>query len=390
MRSLKPAVMALVAVALILGVVLLPGCGGGQQPSYKIGAVLAVTGFNAPLGLPEKQTLEMVQAQINAAGGIQGHPLEIVIYDTESDATKALTLTKKLLEQDKVLAVIGSTASGETMAIIPTMTQAQTPLISLAAADEIVVPVAERYWIFKTPQPNSMVAGRLYDYVKQQGTTKVATFTASGGFGVLGKKALETVAAEKGITIVAAESFGDTDTDMTPQLTRLRSTGAQAIIVWGTNPGPALISKQAKGLGITIPIYNSHGIADPTFIDLAGDAANGVIFPAGKLTVPLDNLAATDPQKAVLAKFQADFQAKYGKAPNTYAGHAWDAVMMIAKALEKSGADKAKLRDEIEKTTNFAGTSGVFTMSAQDHVGLKADCLALIKIVNGKWEPITK
>lgn len=390
MKGLKLLAIGLLLVALILGLGLLPGCAGGQQSSYKIGAVLAVTGFNAPLGLPEKQTLEMVQEQINKAGGIQGHPLEIVIYDTESDATKCLTLTKKLLEQDKVLAVIGSTASGETMAIIPTMTQATTPLVSLAAADEIVVPVSDRYWIFKTPQPNSMVAGWLYDYMKTQGITKVATFTASGGFGVLGKKALETVAADKGITIVAQESFGDTDTDMTPQLTKLRGTDAQAIIVWGTNPGPALISKQAEGLGITIPIYNSHGIADPTFIDLAGDAANGVVFAAGKLTVPVTMLPDSDPQKAVLAKFEADFQAKYGKDPNTYAGHAWDAVMMITKALEKSGADKAKLRDEIEKTTNFAGTGGVFNMSAQDHIGLSPDCLVLIKIVDGKWQPITE
>ena len=387
MKNLKGTVMGLLLVALLLGVALLPGC-AEEVKSYKVGAVLAVTGFNAPLGLPEKQTLEMVQAQINAAGGIKGKPLEIVIYDTESDATKCLTLTKKLLEQDKVLAVIGSTASGETMAIIPTMTQATTPLISLAAADEIVVPVSERYWIFKTPQPNSMVAGRLYDYVKTQGISKVALLTASGGFGVLGKNALQAAAPGKGITIVAAETFGDTDTDMTPQLTKLRGTEAQAIIVWGTNPGPALISKQARGLGITIPIYDSHGIADPTFIQLAGDAANGVVFPAGKLTVPLDQLSDTDPQKAVLAKFTADFQAKYGKAPNTYAGHAWDAITMITKALEKSGADKTKLRDEIEKTANFAGTGGVFTMSAQDHVGLKPDCLALIQIVDGKWQPI--
>lgn len=358
------------------------GCGSAASESYKVGALFAVTGFNSPLGTPERDTAKMLEEQINAKGGINGHKLEVVAYDTESDETKAVTLAKKLIEQDKVLAIIGPSSTGESMALIDTVEKAQIPLISAAASAQIVQPVKK--WVFKTPQSDSLAVSELFDYMKAKGLTKVAILTSSGGFGTTGKAAIDAAAPGAGIKIVAAESFGDTDTDMSVQLTKIKGTDAQALIVWGTNPGPALISKNAKQLGMTIPIFDSHGIANQKFIELAGDAANNVVFPAGKLLVA-DSLADNDPQKSLLVNYAKDFQAKYNRSADTFGGHAYDALTMVAKSLEKVGPDKAKIRDELENLKGFVGTGGVFNMSAQDHNGLTKGAFVMIRIVNGKW-----
>lgn len=377
--------LALLSLMLVL-VMATTGCGGSASSAsanepYKIGALFAVTGFNSPLGLPEKETTEMLVDQINAKGGINGHPLQVTIYDTESDETKAVTLAKRLIEQDKVLAIIGPSSTGESLAIVDTVEKAGIPLISCAASAQIVQPVKK--WVFKAPQSDSLAAQTLYDYLKTKGQTKVALLTSSGGFGTTGKAALEQLAQASGIQIVTEESFGDKDTDMTVQLTKIKGTDAQAIITWGTNPGPAIIAKNAKQLGITIPMYDSHGIANQKFIELAGDAAEGVVFPAGKLLVA-SGLPDSDPQKAVLTAYAADFQKKYSKTADTFGGHAYDSLSMISKALETSGADSAKLRDALENM-QFVGTAGVFKMTPQDHNGLGKGSLIMVEIKNGKW-----
>ena len=361
------------------------GCGKGEEEAYKIGAVFAVTGFNSPLGTPEKQTAEMLEEQINNAGGIAGHPVDIIIYDTESDETKCLTAVKRLIEQDKVLAVIGPTATGESLAILDTVTQAGIPLISCAASSTIVEPVGERHWVFKTPQSDKMAVNEIYSYLTDQGITKIALITDSAGFGSTGRGQLITLASEWGITIVADEKFGTQDTDMTSQLTRISGTAAQAIVCWGTNPGPAVIAKNRVDLGLDLPLINSHGIANMKFIELAGDAANGVIFPSGKLLVA-EQLLDSDPQKQVLLQYKTDFEAKYGEGTtNTFGGHAYDAIMMLTQAIEEAGADSAGIRDALENITGFAGTGGVFNMSSADHNGLSEGAFVLIEIADGEW-----
>lgn len=376
----------LLALSVLLAVsVFLTACGGGNKEEYRVGAIFAVTGNNSPLGTPEKQTAEMLEQQINAAGGINGHPLKLIIYDTESDETKALTLTKKLIEQDKVSAIIGPSSTGESLALVQTVTEAKIPLISAAASISIVDPVKDRFWVFKTPQSDVMAVQELYAYLKAQGKSKIALITDSAGFGATGLTQLKGQAAAYGMTIVADEKFGSRDTDMTAQLTKIKGSGADAIITWGTNPGPAVVAKNVKDLRIDIPLFNSHGIANMQFIQLAGDAANGVVFPAGKLLVA-DQLPSSDPQKALLTKYKADFEAKYGAGTaNTFGGHAFDALTIVTNAMKKAGTDKAKIRDEIEKTKGYAGTGGVFNMSQTDHNGLSKGAFVLIKIQDGKW-----
>ncbi len=382
-RNLGLALVVLLSLAMFAIAV---GCAEEEEDTYKIGALFAVTGFNSPLGTPERDTAVMLVKQINEAGGIKGKDLEIIIYDTKSEETESLTLAKKLIEQDKVLAIVGPSSSGESLAIIDTMTKAETPLVSCAASAKIVEPVSERKWIFKTPQTDVLAVGMLYDYLRAKNLTKVALLTASGGFGSTGKVVLEDMAPAEGISIVAAESFGDKDTDMRAQITKIKGAGAQALIVWGTNPGPALIAKQAKEVGLGLPIFNSHGIANEKFIELAGDAANGVTFPAGKLLLA-DLLPDSDPQKSLLIDFRDSFEEEYGRSADTFGGHAYDAIKLLVNAIEKVGADKSKIRDELEKTTGFVGTGGIFNMSTQDHHGLTREAFNMVQIKNGEWAP---
>jgi branched-chain amino acid transport system substrate-binding protein len=323
-----------------------------------------------------------LEEQINAKGGIKGRKVKLVVYDTESDETKAVTLAKKLIEQDKVLAIIGPSSTAESLALVDTVEKAKVPLVSAAASIKIVEPV--KPYVFKTPQSDAMAVGEVYDYLKGKGLTKIALLTSSGGFGVTGKEALEAAAPKAGMQIVAAEAFADKDTDMSVQLTKIKGSGAQALVVWGTNPGPALIAKNAKALGLTMPIVNSHGIANQKFIELAGDAANGVVFPAGKLLVA-NNLADNDPQKTVLLAYAKDFEAKYKKGADTFGGHAYDALGMLVKAIEGGADTSEKLRAALENTKGFVGTGGVFNMSAQDHNGLSKGAFVMVRIDNGKW-----
>jgi len=388
----------LFVVVLLAATMPLVGCGEEEEKiTYKIGAVLATTGAASNLGVPEDNTLKMMEKQINDAGGINGHPIEIIIYNTETKSEKCVTLVDKLIQQDQVLAIIGPTTSGESMAIIDTVTQAKLPNVSCAASIDIVTPIDQRFWIFKTPQTELQAIHEIYNYLQGEGITEIAIITNTSGFGAGGKKYLESDAAEFGITILGAQTFDPDCTDMTAQLTSLNAENPEAIVCWSTDKESAVCAQNMQTLNMTMPLFCSHGIANKAFIDQAGAAAEGVIFPAGKLLV-VDQLSASDPQKAVLTKYRSDYEALYGAdTVNTFGGHAYDALSIIVNALKKLGNTledlgiveaRAELRDEIEKTTNFIGTGGIFNMSTTDHLGMATGSLALIKVQNGGWEPV--
>lgn len=381
---LAPRRLLQLVVAILLLLPVLAGCSAGSATAepYKIGALFAVTGNNSPLGTPEKETAQLLEEQINAKGGINGRKVQVIVYDTESDETKAVTLAKRLIEQDNVLAIVGPSSTGESMALQDTIAKAQIPLISAASGAQIVQPV--KPWVFSTPQISTLAVAEVRDYLKAKGLTKVAVLSDSGGWGTTGKSDLANALPPAGIQIVASEAFGVQDKDMTVQLTKIRATDAQALVVWGTNPGPAIISKNAKALGLKIPIINSHGIANKDFITLAGDAANDVVLPAGKLPVAND-LPDSDPQKAVLLAYAKDFQAKYNKPADTFGGHGYDALQLVFKALQSGADTRAKVRDAIEGTKGMIGIGGTFNLSAQDHNGLAKGAFAMIRIKNGAW-----
>lgn len=348
----------------------------------KIGALFAVTGPAAFLGEPERNTAKMVVDEINKAGGVKGRKLELVSYDTAGDATKAVQLATKLIKDDKVAAIIGPSTTGETMAVIPVAEKEQVPLISCSAGSKITDPVKK--WVFKTAQNDTLAVGKIFEYLQKQKQTKVAILTVSDGFGSSGREQLKGQAAKYGITIVSDDTYGPKDTDMTAQLTKIRGSQAQAIICWGTNPGPAVIAKNAKQLGIKIPLFMSHGVSSKKFIELAGDAAEGIRLPSGKVIVA-DLLPASDPQRRSLLAFVKDYQSHYKTEGDHFGGHAWDAVMLIKSAVEHGADSTATIREQLEKTKNFHGIGGTFTYSPQDHAGLGKEAFVLVEIKNKDW-----
>lgn len=355
---------------------------------YRIGAILSITGAASFLGEPEKNTLIMLKDQINKAGGINGHPLEVIIEDSKSDETQAVLAAKKLIEKDKILAIIGPSTTGESMAVIPIVTTAQIPLISCAAGASITQPINERFWIFKTPQYDTSAVEAIYGYLKKHNMTKIGIITISTGFGDSGRKALLEMTNKYGITIVADERYGPKDSDMTTQLTKIKNAGAQAVINWSVGPGQVIVTKNWHALKMGIPLFQSHGWGSKKNIELAGKAAEGVIAPLSRLVV-WDKLPDKHPQKTLLKKYSTDYEARFKSEPGTFGGHSYDAFMMTVEALKKVGPDKKKIRDYLENNIkNWPGTGGIFNMSASDHCGLDKDAFEMVVVKNGDWEII--
>jgi branched-chain amino acid transport system substrate-binding protein len=379
--NLRALLLALLAALLVLG----PAA--AQEP-YRVGAIFSITGPGSSLGIPERDTALMLEAEFNAGGGVRGpdgrrHPLKLVIYDDASDETRAVLAAKKLIDEDRVAAIVGTTLSGTSLAILDTVQKAEVPLVSCAAAIKIVEPVAERKWVFKTPQSDHLIVGVLVDYLKAQGLTRVGWLNVDYAFGQLGWVEFEKAAQKAGLTIVANEKFGQKDVDMTAQLTRVKAAAPQAVVVWSIPPSASLATKNYADLGLKAPLLQSHGVGNKKYIELAGGAADGVRFPAGKLLVA-EQLADNDPQKAVLLAYARDFEARYGPR-NTFGGHAWDAIQLAVRGLERAGSDRAGVRAVIESTRNFVGISGVFDFSPSDHNGLDRRAVTMIEIVDGQW-----
>jgi branched-chain amino acid transport system substrate-binding protein len=364
------------------------GCGKTTpNEPIVIGGIFSITGPASYLGEPERNSMEMVTAEVTDKGGVNWRPLKAVIYDDEGDVTKARLHAEKLIQKDKAVAIIGPSLTHTSMAVLEVTQKAKLPLISCAAGVAITSPAKDRVWVFKTPQTDQMAVARIYQYLQKQGTKKVAILTVSTGFGVAGKEQLLAQAPKFGLTVVAQEVFGEKDTDMTPQLTKIRGTDAQAVICWGTGPAPALVAKNMKQLAITIPLIQSHGAASKKFIELAGDAGEGIIMPAGKLTI-WSQLPDTDPQKAVCKEYATKYTAKFKAPESSFGGYAYDAMNMLLKALQKAEGDPAKIRDELEKIQKFVGISGVFNMSPEDHNGLTPEAFVMVKISNGQFKMI--
>lgn len=388
MRILTSIIALIITAALLLS-----GCAGskdagktsaGNEP-YRIGAVIDISGPSSSLGVPERNTLQMLADKVNAAGGVNGHPLELTILDNKSDETEAVLAVKKLIDQQKVLAVIGGSSSGTSMSMIDTVQKEKVPMISLAAASTIVEPARERQWVFKTPQSDIVAINKLMGYLKEKGLTKVAFLSMNNAYGDNGKKAFAVAAQAGGLQIVDEEKFEATDKDMTPQLTRVKISGAQAAVVWAIPPSASIVTKNFKDLNMGIPLFHSHGVGNQTFIDLAQGGADGVILPIGKLIVAAQ-IPDSDPQKKVLTAYMDDYSKKYNSPPNSFGGYAWDAFYLLVNALEKAGPDRAAIRDQLEKVQNFTSVSGVYNMSTEDHNGLKEDSMVLVQIENGKWK----
>jgi branched-chain amino acid transport system substrate-binding protein len=358
-----------------------------QQPvlaQTKIGAVLSVTGPASFLGDPEKRTLEIYVDEINARGGVNGQKLQLVIYDDGGDANNARTFATRLVEEDKVAAMVGGTTTGATMAMIPVFEDAQIPFISLAGAIQIIEPV--RKWVFKTPHTDRMACEKIFGDLKRRNLTTITLISGTDAFGKSMRDQCVAVAPKAGVKIAHEETYGPRDSDMTPQLTNIRNkTGVQAVVNPGFGQGPAIVTRNYRQLAIAMPLYQSHGVASKQFVDLAGDAAEGVRLPAAALLVA-GKLSDADPQKAVVVNYSKTYTQKTGQAVSTFGGHAYDGLMILVQAMERAKtADKGKVRAEIEKTKGYIGTGGIVNMSPTDHMGLDLSAFRMLEIRKGDW-----
>ncbi|MBP2300273.1 ABC transporter substrate-binding protein [Azospirillum picis] len=381
-KSLLSTIAATVTAAIAVSGALM-GPAAAAEP-IKVGAIVSATGPASFLGDPEKKVLELYADRINKAGGVDGRPVQLTVYDDGGAADKAASFTKRLIESDGVDVIVGGTTTAATMAAVPLVERAGVPFISLAGAVVIVEPVKK--WVFKTPHTDRMAAEKVMEDMKARGLTKLALLSEDSGFGKSGREQTVAVAKERGIELVADETYGAKDTDVTAQLTKIKNNAAaQAVLVFGLGQGPAVVTKNYRQLGIALPLYQSHGVASKEYIRLAGGAAEGVRLPAAGLVVAAQ-LPESDPQKTVVTDFTKTYEDAFKSEVSTFAGHAYDGLMIALDAVKRSGGtDKAKLRDAIEQTKGYVGTGGTVTMGPKDHMGLTLDAFHMVEVKQGDW-----
>ncbi len=356
--------------------------------TIKIGAILAVTGPASNLGAPEMKTLEMMVNEINSKGGINGNKVELIVRDSGASPEKAVSFAKQLIEEEKVFAIIGPSTSGETMAIKNIAEESKTLLLSCAAAEVIVNPVAK--YVFKTPQKDSHAVIKIFQQMKKMGISKIGVLSSNTGFGKAGKEQIEKLAPENGIQVVISEVYDKAATDLTAEVTKLKSANVQAIVNWSIEPAQAIVIKNARQIGMTVSIFQSHGFGNINYVKGAGSAAEGVIFPAGRLLVA-DTLPDKNPQKALLVDYKKKYEAKYKEDASTFGGHAYDAMKILEQAIKAAGSpDKEKVRSTIENMKGLTGTAGVFNFSPADHNGLDLNAFEMLSVKDGKFAVLEK
>ncbi len=352
-----------------------------EDATLVIGGMLETSGVLATLGSQGLEGAQLAADELNAGG--KGPKLKLVNFNTESDESKAVTVARRLIEREQVAAIIGAMNSGANLAIIDVVQKAGVPLLSNGASRSIVTPAHDRKWEFQVPLSDLLAIRTTIAYMKSHNIAKVAVIAADSAYGVNGVKTWEEETKGSGIGLVATQTYGNMDQDMTPQLTNLRGSGADAVVLWATGPGQSIAIKNYRQLGMTAPLFGSPGTADPNVIKLAGAAANGILFPASKLYVGV-SLPDSDPQKPVITAFAKAYAAKYGRPPSPFAGYGYDAVRMLHTAAA-TGTDRAKLRDGVEGLKNWPAVSGVYSYSPDDHMGLLNGSAVVQTITDGAF-----
>jgi branched-chain amino acid transport system substrate-binding protein len=358
------------------------GAPSGGEP-IKIGAIFGVTGPAAYLGAPEDRTVRMLVDDINKSGGILGRQVQLIIKDSGASSEKAISFAKQLIEEEGVVAIIGPTTSGESMAIKDLCQKAGMPLISCAAAETIVDPVAK--YVFKTPQKDNYVVEWLYQTMNKMGISRIGVIASNTGFGNGGKAQLEKYAAKYGIDIAISEVYDANATDLSALLVKVGAADVQAIVNWSIEPAQAIVAKNMRQLKMKAQLFQSHGFGNIKYVEAAGEAAEGIIFTCGRLIVASE-LPDSNPQKKLLVKYASDYKAMYKEDASTFGGHAYDALTILKAAIESANSTEPdKIVQAIEGLKNFSGTAGVFNFSSADHNGLQMDSIAMMTVKKGRF-----
>ena len=350
---------------------------------YRVGCMHAITGKASWLGEPQRNTVKMIADEINAAGGINGHKLELFIEDTQGNNTRAVNAAKKLIKKHRVCAIVGPSRSGTSKAVIADVQRAKLPLVSCAAAESMLQPIKDRQWIFKTAQNDSDAIRRIYEHAVKKGYQKIGVITGTTGFGAAGRKLLNAMAKDYGLEVVADETYSPSDTDMTAQLIKIKNAKAQALVNWSIVPAQSIVPQNMQQLKMKITLYQSHGFGNIKYVKAAGSAAEGIIFPGGRL-LAVDTLSKDDPQRDLLLKYKKDYEAKFKESVSTFGGHAYDALKLVIQALKNVGDDPAKIRAYLE-TARMTGTGGIFKLAPADHNGLDKNAFEMLTVKNGKF-----
>ena len=375
-RTLLPAIVAALAIA------------GPARADINVGVTLSATGPAASLGIPEKNTIELMPATIG------GQKVNWIVLDDASDTTKAVTNTKKLISEDKVDVVVGSTITPNSLAMVDVVSAAETPMISMAASARIVDPANPKTkWVFKTPQSDALMADAIAVHMKANGVKTIGFIGFADGYGDGWLAEIRNSAKTAGIQVVAEEKYNRTDPSVTGQVLKLVAANPDAILIAaagtpGATPQKELVARNYKG-----KIYQTHGVANPDFLRVVGKDGNGTVLPIGPMLV-YEQLPDSNPLKKSAAEYITKYEAKYGKdSRSTFGGHAWDAYVLLANAIPQAlkkaqpGTKefRAALRDALESEKEVIATHGVYSMSATDHNGLDNRARTMIKIENGKW-----
>ena len=355
--------------------------------SLKIGAILAETGPAAFLGGPEVRSLRMLVDEINAKGGINGKTIELIVKDSGGSPEKAVSFAKQLIEEEKVFAIIGPSTSGESLNIKKIAEDGKTILISCSAAESIVTPVSPH--VFKTAPSDSYAAQQIFITMQKRGISKIAVLAGNDGFGKAGKEQLAKNAPNFGITIVADEVYDKSATDLSAIVAKLKSNAEiQAVVNWSIVPAQSILAKNIRQASWQVPIYQSHGFANIKYAEAAGVAAEGIIFPASRLLVA--EALPEGPQKAFLLKYTKSYESKFKEKVSTFGGHTYDAMTILAKAIEVGGEDREKVRAALENIKGLIGTAGTFNFSETDHGGLGLDAFTMLTVKNGQFVLLEK
>jgi branched-chain amino acid transport system substrate-binding protein len=381
----------------VLALATLVGCSGASDAdddTIKVGVVLSITGPAGTLGAPERNTVRTFEDQLSAAGESR---IEWIVEDDGSDTNRAVAAVNRLISEEGVDAVVCCTTSPNSLAVQTAIAPTGVPTIALAAAAAITEPAAEKKLFFKTPFNDRLTLRVTAADMKRRGLMGVAFLASDDAYGESGLKAFESAAEEEGLTVSGTETFAPTDTDMTAQITRLRRGDPDAYMIWGVPPAAAVAQRNLRQLGIDEPAYQGLGVTNQEFLKLSGASAEGVRIAAGKLLIP-SHLQDDDPLAKSIASFSDRYQQAVGQPPNPFAGYGYDAMTIVHAAIERtvqSGVPdsdeelRQRIRDEIERTRDLVGVTGVFTYAPDDHVGLDETSVAMIEVKDGTFVPAT-
>jgi branched-chain amino acid transport system substrate-binding protein len=377
--------MTRTGLALVVAVLALT-VSGAARGDINVGVTLSATGPAASLGIPERNTFELLPTTI------AGQKVNWIVLDDASDTTKAVTNTRKLISEDKVDVIVGSTVTPNSLAMVDVVADAETPMISMAASGRIVDPANPKTkWVFKTPQNDSLMADAIAVSMKANGVKTLGYIGFADAYGESWLAEIKRSAQTAGIKVVAEEKYNRTDASTTGQVLKLIAANPDAVLVGASGTPAATPQKELSARNYKGKVYQTHGVANPDFLRVVGKEGNGTILPCGPMLV-YEQLPTGNPIKKSAADYITKYEAKYGTR-STFGGHAWDAYLLLAHAIPealkktKPGTKefRAALRDGLENAKDVVATHGVFNMTPQDHNGLDNRARVMLKIEDGKW-----